>query len=107
MSLCQQHRQWTVNDSTAVFGRVVDLDDKPIADVRISFALLLSNRDWGVSKESYKTGTDGLFQYCSSALLPGRTLRVRVMRAGNPNLDVMRAITSNLTILPIRVDARP
>lgn len=105
-SLCQQHHQWTAGDSTAVFGRVVDLDDRPIADARISFALLLANRSWGVAKETFKTGTDGLFESCSAALLPGRTIRVRVMRAGKPNIDVVRMLTGNLTILPIRVDDR-
>jgi hypothetical protein len=104
---CRKSRQWMTTDSTYLFGRVVDPDNKPVADVRVSYALQMNNAAWSWARETFKTGPDGLFQFCGTTLTPGRLLLVRAARSGHPNVDLTHEATNNMTIVPIRVDARP
>jgi hypothetical protein len=104
---CQKSRQWTTTDSTYLFGRVVDPDNKPVADARVSYALQANDAKWSWAKETFKTGPDGIFQFCSTTLTPGRLLLVRAARSGHPDVDLTHEATNNMTIMPIRVDAWP
>jgi hypothetical protein len=67
----------------------------------------MNNAAWSWGKETFRTGADGLFRFCSTTLTPGRILLVRASRSGHPNADLTHTTTSNMTIVPIRVDARP
>jgi len=105
--LCQRDWQWELRDSTFVFGRVVDEDGKPIAGARVSFALKQLSGAWVFEKDAYKTDTDGLFQTCKSTYTHGRTVLVRVVRAGHQPVDVAQLITSSLTVVKVAVSTRP
>lgn len=104
---CKKSSQWEMRDSTFVFGRVVDRDGKPVAGARVTYALKLLTGQWAFSKESFKTGTDGLFETCSSVFTHGRTVLVRVARSGHENVEVVRTITNSLTVVRVDVDSRP
>lgn len=106
-SQCRKNGRWRTTDSTYLFGRVVDPDSKPVEGVRVSYALQMNNAEWSWGKETFRTRADGLFQFCSTTLTPGRILLVRASRSGHPNADLTHTTTSNMTIVPIRVDARP
>ena len=106
-SQCRRNGRWRTTDSTYLFGRVVDPDSKPVEGVRVSYALQMNNAEWSWGKETFRTGADGLYQFCSTTLRPGRILLVRASRSGQPNAELTHTTTSNMTIVPIRVDARP
>jgi hypothetical protein len=107
LSRCRKHRDDGTADSTYLFGRVVDSDNKPVVDARVTFAIQMSNGAWSWEKETLKTDVDGLFQSCGGMLTPGRKLLVRAEGAGRPSRDFTHTVTSNMTIARIRIDARP
>lgn len=103
--LSQRNRQWEVNDSTFILGRVVTPAGRSIDDARVSFAIQMNIGQWNWLQWYYRTGTDGLFQSCSRSFTPGQTVLIRISRAGFPALDIKRTITSNLTIVKVQVEA--
>ncbi len=106
-SQCRLNRHWATADSTYIFGRVLDRDNKPVARVRVTYALQSDKAGWSWSKETFTTGDDGTFQFCSAAFTPGRTLQVRASRPGYPNSDVAEKVMSNMTTVRIRIDTLP
>ncbi len=107
VSECRKNRKWRTTDSTYLLGRVVDHDNKPVADARVTFALRDSTGRWEWEKEPLKTDADGVFESCGTTLTPGRTLQVRVENERARPRDVTRDIKDKTTIVPVRVDVKP
>jgi hypothetical protein len=105
--LCMSNRQWTVNDSTYIFGRVVSPEGRPVADAKVTIALQKNDGQWSWSRDYYKTGTDGVFQSCSVSFIAGRNVRIRVAQEGLPNAEIVRVISGNFTTVKIPVPILP
>jgi hypothetical protein len=105
--LCLRNRQWKVNDSTYILGRVVIPGGSPVHHAKVSIALQSNDGQWNWLPEYYWTGTDGVFQSCGRSFTAARTVLVRVSREGTPSVDAVRFITGNLTIVRIPVSAAP
>jgi hypothetical protein len=107
VSECQKNRQWSAVDSTYLLGRVVDHDGKPVADARVTFAVRDSKGAWNREKEEMKTGADGVFEACGTALAPGLKVRVRAEGDRMWSREVTQDIKDKTTIVPVRVDVKP
>jgi hypothetical protein len=104
---CRKSRQWRSTDSTYIVGRVMDADHRPVAGVRVSYALQESKAARRWSDEAVQTGDDGMFQFCGTAVTPGRSLLVRASRPRYPDADATQTVRSNTTIVAIKVEVRP
>ncbi|MGH7653413.1 MAG: carboxypeptidase-like regulatory domain-containing protein, partial [Gemmatimonadaceae bacterium] len=105
--LCQKSKQWGYDDSTFVLGRVVNSAGKAVADVRVTFAYWSTAlNSWFFTKWYYTTGTDGVFELCSTLFTPGTKLLVRTSRDGRHE-DTVRDVSSNLTIVLVSKKSAP
>jgi hypothetical protein len=107
-SLCLKDRQWLVNDSTFILGRVIDAAGKSVNDVKVTFAYWSDERlEWVFEKWNYTTGTDGVFQSCSAGYTPGTKVLMHMSRNGRNMPDIVRDVTNNLTIVLVRAKGAP
>ena len=60
-----------------VVGRVLGAKGKPVDGVRLEYLVKASNGLWSMLPDFYVTGTDGVFQTCSSQYFMGDTLRIK------------------------------
>lgn len=104
---CKKSGQWRVTDSTYVFGRVLDADNRPVAGVRVSYALQMNDTSHAATKGDFTTGGDGVFQFCGADFVPGRKLELSTSRSGYWNASAKPRIKDNTTIVPIRVEVHP
>jgi hypothetical protein len=106
--LCQKSKQWENNDSTFILGHVVNAEGKSVANARVSFAYWSDvPNTWFFLKWYYTTGTDGVFELCSTLFTPGKKLLVRVSRDGHRLEDTVRDVTSNLTVVLVSTKETP
>ncbi|MEP6493074.1 MAG: carboxypeptidase-like regulatory domain-containing protein [bacterium] len=93
--------------SPIVFGRVTGLDGQAVEDVIVTFAQQIGPGQSQPTGKSYKTGTDGLFFSCAAKIPMGGTLSTTASEGGWTGAVVQQAMTSMLTILPIRFKPKP
>lgn len=87
-----------------VVGRVTTPGGTPIENARITF-----HTGQRGSEASYTTGADGVFQLCAHSLPSTLMLSVRVgdeVSSGGV-VDVSREVTTDLTVIPIKIGAAP
>jgi hypothetical protein len=96
---------YTVGDWVLVMGRVVRYDDKPIENASITFDLRSGLR------ASFKTGSDGVFQFCAHHVERGNTFTLSARINDESSfvgvVDVSHDITETLTVVPIKVGTAP
>jgi hypothetical protein len=105
---CLADRRYAPADSVLLLGRVLGSGGQPAAGVAISLAEISSPpAPERLLADSYTTGDDGLFQFCSKSLRRGMTLTVRARRSGSILRVMTVQLDDNLTVLRVPVDARP
>jgi hypothetical protein len=105
---CVADRRYAPADSVLLFGRVLGSDGQPAAGVAISLAdISPPPAPERLLADTYTTGDNGLFQFCSKSLRRGMTLTVRAQRGGSILRVMTVQLDDNLTVLRVPVDARP
>jgi hypothetical protein len=106
-SRCVTMHQFTSGAAVLILGRVMTPAGEPVNGARVSYAIKKGGADWAPLREHYETGSDGTFQACNAAITPNSIVRITVERRGLPDQESIVALSSKLTIVPIRVPPAP
>jgi hypothetical protein len=102
-SQCIDAHQWDVGDSVFVIGRVLTPAGDPVADAKVTFSVQSKPGLWRLLDNFYTTGTDGVFHSCDKSYVVGTGVKIRVLREEMPPTEGVQPLTSNLTLMMLRV----
>jgi hypothetical protein len=103
---CVANHQWTVGDSLFTIGRVVAPDGTPVNEARVDFFVKGSGGQWVPGDAYFKTGTNGMFEFCHR-FAPPTDVKYRVTREGFVPLEAEGRFTSSLLVVKLTVLPRP
>jgi hypothetical protein len=104
---CIADRQWDVRDSVFVMGRVVAPGGKPVAGVKVEFFFETTAGLWALLPDFYTTGTDGLFESCNYAYVPGGKMRITATVPGREPFAQVVPLLTKLNAVVIHLPAAP
>jgi hypothetical protein len=99
-------KRLAVSDSVFILGRVATSEGKPIAHAKVTSAIRVQPGVWRLLPGAYTTGTDGIFQVCSSDLFLNAIVRIKVeLTSRDSPTETEERLTTNLTVVPVRAGA--
>jgi hypothetical protein len=103
---CVADRRYTPSDSVFIIGRTMTGDGFPVAGGSIIMRQQSENPEGIRLPESYRVGTNGMFQFCGHGLTKGTSVKVEAFRAGAIAGTTTVQLTDNVTVAKIVIAPR-